>query len=177
MKTSKKANVRAVASITLALSLAALIVLSIPRPLRLHIIANSDSTQDQQIKLLVRDALLNEMQGDLSAVNTKMQARKTLLNNGERLQTTAENTLKEAGVDYGVHIMLGYSTFPDRTYGTTNYPAGEYEALRVVLGDGAGRNWWCVMYPPLCIGKLKPTGTVKFKSALLTLFNKGRLPT
>lgn len=177
MKSKQKTHARTLSALALSLSLAAIIALSIPQPLRLHILANSDSPQDQQIKLQVRDALLLQMQEEMNDVSSKAQARTILVHSGELLQTTAESTLKEAGVDYGVRLMLGTGSFPDRTYGTTFYPSGQYEALRVVLGNGDGHNWWCVMYPPLCIGKLKPSGTIKFKSALLTFFNKGRYST
>lgn len=158
----------------LVIALAVLVALSIPDPLRLHIIANSDNPADQAVKLQVRNAVLEQMSGVLSQARTKQEALQLLMDNGQLLQQTAEQTLAVAGMDYGAQLSVGVSDFPDRTYGDTFYPAGKYEALRIVLGSGTGRNWWCVMYPPLCLGTLKPTGNVKFKSALLSLFTKGR---
>lgn len=115
--------------------------------LRLHVIANSDSEADQSVKLLVRDALLAVMEPGESAT----AAKAFLLNNGALLQQTADDALLSNGFGYGAQLMLGTYPFPDRDYGGVTYPAGDYEALRVVLGNGAGRNWWCVLFPPLCI--------------------------
>ena len=115
--------------------------------LRLHILANSDSDLDQAVKLQVRDAIrpLFEMQKSYA------DARQFLLANGAVLQKTAERVLKDAGMDYGVQLSVGPEPFPDRTYGDRLFPAGVYDALIVRLGKGAGHNWWCVLFPPLCI--------------------------
>ncbi|MDO4573553.1 MAG: stage II sporulation protein R, partial [Clostridia bacterium] len=115
--------------------------------LRLHILANSDSEADQRVKLLVRDAILAVMEpcGELA------EAEAWLLANGRLVLETAERVRRENGFHYGAQLMLGESEFPDRVYGGTLYPAGSYYALRVVLGSGAGHNWWCVLFPPLCI--------------------------
>lgn len=115
--------------------------------LRLHVIANSDSAEDQAVKLRVRDAVLEVVEAQSSARKT----REYLLTHGEEIMTAAEQTLRKNGFSYDVQLMLGTFDFPDRSYGDRFYPAGEYEALRVVLGDGAGQNWWCVLFPPLCI--------------------------
>jgi stage II sporulation protein R len=73
-----------------------------------------------------------------------------------------ESALREQGMDYGAQLMIGVYDFPDRQYGDTLYPAGKYEALRVVLGEGQGHNWWCVMFPPLCILEL-PDGKIDYE--------------
>ena len=115
--------------------------------LRLHVIANSDSDADQSAKLAVRDAILPLFERAQSYAD----AREWLLRHGSEIQKAAENVLKERGLDYGVQLSLGTETFPDRTYGKTLFPAGDYDALCVRLGCADGHNWWCVLFPPLCI--------------------------
>lgn len=118
---------------------------------RLHILANSDSEADQRVKLAVRDALLNSgkdvFDGNLnvSTAKEKLEAQKT------ELIAIANNVLKENGFDYTSQIYLTEEYFTTRTYENFTLPAGEYLALKVVLGSGKGHNWWCVMFPPLCL--------------------------
>lgn len=115
--------------------------------LRLHVIANSDSDADQNAKLAVRDAIL-----PLFAEETSYDdARTYLLTHGREIRETAERVLNARGMDYGVCLSLGTETFPDRTYGGLTFPAGDYDALCVRLGAAEGHNWWCVLFPPLCI--------------------------
>ena len=136
-------------------ALALLVLLSeklAPRPaaaevLRLHILANSDSPADQAVKLRVRDALLPLFE----AADTYEDARSFVLSHGAALLETCRAVLTAAGVPYGAQLLLGVSDFPDRTYNGARFPAGPYDALEVVLGDGAGHNWWCVLFPPLCV--------------------------
>lgn len=140
--------------------------------LRLHILANSDSIEDQRVKLLVRDALLQTMPACDSAAETEAY----LLDHGAEVLATAERILRENGFSYGAQLLLGKCMFPDRTYDGVTYPAGEYEALRVVLGRGAGQNWWCVLFPPLCIVTLEqqPLGSfdeLEFESSILGWLN------
>lgn len=115
--------------------------------LRLHVIAASDSEADQEAKLAVRDAILPLF----SKAESYADARAFLLTHGKELQTAAEAVLAARGLDYGVQLSLGTETFPDRVYGETLFPAGEYDALCVRLGPAEGHNWWCVLFPPLCI--------------------------
>ena len=115
--------------------------------LRLHVIAASDSEEDQRIKLAVRDAILPLF----SCAESYGDARAFLLSHGQEIQAAAEAALRDGGFDYGVQLSLGTETFPDRTYGDLLFPAGEYDALCVRLGPAAGHNWWCVQFPPLCI--------------------------
>ncbi len=118
---------------------------------RLHILANSDSEADQQVKLAVRDALLNSgkeiFNGSLN-VNT---ASEMLEAQKAELIAVANNVLKENGFDYTAQIFLTEEYFTTRTYENFTMPAGEYMALKVILGNGEGHNWWCVMFPPLCL--------------------------
>lgn len=139
--------------------------------LRLHIIANSDSAADQEVKLAVRDAVLGCVEAGASAEET----RRYILSHGAELLETAENTLRENGFSYGAQLMLGNYDFPDRQYGDTLYPAGSYSALRIILGEGAGHNWWCVLFPPLCIvtaeqQPLPEEGDIEFESTILKWF-------
>ena len=115
--------------------------------LRLHVIANSDSEEDQRVKLAVRDAILPLFE----RAQSYSDAREWLLRHGREIQETAESVLAEHGQHYGVQLSLGTETFPDRIYGETLFPAGDYDALCVRLGKASGHNWWCVLFPPLCI--------------------------
>ena len=115
--------------------------------LRLHVIANSDSEEDQSAKLAVRDAILPLFE----RAGSYADARDYLLHHGKELQKTAEAVLKERGLGYGVQLSLGTEPFPDRVYDNVAFPAGEYDALCVRLGKAGGHNWWCVLFPPLCI--------------------------
>ena len=118
---------------------------------RLHILANSDSEKDQNIKLKVRDALLEKNTLILSdGVNQDNAVEYFELSKDELLET-ASDVLRENGFDYDVKVYLEKEYFETREYGELIFPAGEYTALRVVLGEGKGRNWWCVMFPPLCV--------------------------
>ncbi len=118
-----------------------------PGILRLHVVANSDSDEDQRVKYLVRDALIQRF----APAQSKEEAEQVLLNDGDGVLETVYQVLKEQGCDYGAQLRLGVMEFPDRTYGDTVFPAGEYEALRVELGTAEGKNWWCVLFPPLCL--------------------------
>ncbi|MBE6800835.1 MAG: stage II sporulation protein R [Ruminococcaceae bacterium] len=118
---------------------------------RLHILANSNSEVDQEIKLKVRDALLETNASILSNDVTKENAKEHFENSKEILLKTAKETLKENGFNYNVKITLQDEYFETRDYGSLTFPAGQYTALKVVLGKGEGKNWWCVMFPPLCV--------------------------
>lgn len=118
-----------------------------PEVLRLHILANSDNAEDQRVKLLVRDALVKEF----APAGSLEEAEEVLLNGGGGVLETVNRVLQEQGCAYGAQLRLGVMEFPEKQYGNTTYPAGKYEALRVELGNAAGQNWWCVLFPPLCL--------------------------
>lgn len=148
---------------------------------RLHIIANSDSEEDQSAKLKVRNALLETESGALARAADRTEAAAILMQDGRVLMETAETVLKESGLGYGAQLEIGEFDFPERRYGSEIYPAGEYPALRVVLGDGEGQNWWCVMFPPLCLTDLDGMtaaeaenllGNLRFKSVILEWFRE-----
>lgn len=118
---------------------------------RLHILANSDTEQDQALKLKVRDAIL-AFGGDIfKGTITKKDAVEKMEGNLETITKIAEETLQKEGCFLPVTCQLEETYFNTRVYGTVTLPAGNYTALRVLIGNGAGQNWWCVMFPPLCI--------------------------
>lgn len=119
--------------------------------LRLHILANSDSAADQAVKLRVRDAVLAET-GDLfSAAGTLEEAEKAAETNLSAIEETARRVIEEEGYSYPVRAELTRMYFDTRQYGETTLPAGEYQALRLSIGQADGKNWWCVMFPPICV--------------------------
>lgn len=118
--------------------------------LRFHVIANSDSTADQALKLKVRDAVGEEMAAVLMDARNRTESENLVMENLCDIKKTAEEVIAEEGYDYEVCAYIGDVDFPVKTYGDYTFPAGEYEALEVVIGEGAGRNWWCVMYPNMC---------------------------
>lgn len=118
---------------------------------RLHILANSNSQADQMVKLKVRDALLEKNTMILSDGVNKENADEYFEISKDELLETAREVLEENGFDYGVELGLEKEYFETREYGELTFPAGEYTALKVILGEGKGKNWWCVMFPPLCV--------------------------
>lgn len=119
--------------------------------LRLHVIANSDSDEDQQLKLKVRDAVLKAGNNIFNGSVTKENAEEKIENEKEILIKAAKKVIKENGFDYDVEITVTDEYFNTRTYENVTLPAGKYKAVRVLIGESAGKNWWCVMFPPLCI--------------------------
>ncbi|HHV27107.1 MAG TPA: stage II sporulation protein R [Tissierellia bacterium] len=118
--------------------------------IRFHVIANSDSKPDQELKLEVRDRILEEVGGEFDSCKNIDESRKIIEENLNKIKNIAEDQIKKEGKDYKVGVSLGNDNFPTKTYGDLTLPAGEYEALKVVIGEGKGKNWWCVMFPPLC---------------------------
>lgn len=118
--------------------------------IRLHVIAESDRADDQRVKLLVRDRMLRESERWLLGVEDRQEALSRLKQNKDRILAAVIDELRQNGKEYGARIEFGVFPFPDREYSFGSLPAGEYTAVRVVLGNGVGRNWWCVLFPPLC---------------------------
>ncbi len=127
---------------------------------RLHILADSDCEADQNVKLLVRDALLESGAEIFSGTVDVEDASGALEREKEELIRVAENVLRENGFDYGVSIKLEREYYTTRTYDTYTLPAGEYLSLKVILGKGEGHNWWCVMFPPLCLPAASPSADI-----------------
>lgn len=118
--------------------------------LRFHVLANSDSKEDQALKLAVRDAVGAEMSETLAGATDRASCEKLINANLDRITAAAERVVAEWGYDYAVEAALEEVDFPAKSYGDYTFPAGKYEALRVVIGAGEGHNWWCVMYPNMC---------------------------
>ena len=119
--------------------------------IRLHVLANSDSEEDQALKLTVRDAVLKKTQTLLENVDSKEQAERVLRQNLPVIEQTARDALRAAGAENTVTVELGQESYPTREYERLAFPAGEYLSLRVMIGEAEGQNWWCVLFPPLCL--------------------------
>ena len=119
---------------------------------RLHVIANSDNKEDQDLKYIVRDATLkyvNEL-SEKNNINTKEELILLVTENKENIKKLAEQTIIDNGYNYTVNISIGNFNFPTKEYGDISLPNGFYDALRIEIGNASGQNWWCVMFPPLC---------------------------
>lgn len=132
--------------------------------IRFHVIANSDSPRDQELKKKVRDELIKKINRELEAeavaladINAKRvgldleQSREYIRSHLDSIEETARGIVAAEGVHYEVKAELGARFVPEKTYGNVVFPAGNYEALNVTIGTGAGQNWWCVLFPPLCL--------------------------
>lgn len=117
---------------------------------RLHVIANSDSKEDQELKLKVRDSLLSYMNILAKDCTSKEEVIALANEHQENFKEIAEQVISQNGFSYPVTIQIGDSNFPTKTYGDISLPAGTYDALKVQIGEAKGQNWWCVMFPPLC---------------------------
>jgi len=117
---------------------------------RLHVIANSDSTADQELKLIVRDSILEYVSNISNSTSNKNELIELLNQNKLEIQTIAEDIIKEHGFDYSVNVSIGNFEFPIKSYGDISLPTGYYDALKLEIGNAKGKNWWCVMFPPLC---------------------------
>lgn len=118
--------------------------------IRFHVLANSDSEEDQALKMKVKEEVLKELQAELKGVSGIEDTRKVIQDHIEEIKETAQKVVWEEGYDYPVTVKLEMYEFPVKTYGDCTFPAGMYEALRVCIGKAEGKNWWCVVFPNLC---------------------------
>lgn len=118
--------------------------------IRFHVIANSDDDDDQELKYQVKDALVKSLTPYLKDSKDKDEARDILIDKMPLIKNLAEQTIEDCGYNYSVSITLSPSYFPMKVYGDYVFPPGYYEALQVCIGEAKGKNWWCVMFPPLC---------------------------
>lgn len=118
--------------------------------IRFHVLANSDSEEDQELKLKVRDAVIEYVYKDLQNSESIDDSRQYLLDNQNKIEQIAKEVIINSGYDYKITISLSKENFPDKMYGDILFPQGEYEAFRILIGEAEGQNWWCVMFPPLC---------------------------
>ena len=129
--------------------------------IRLHVLANSDSEEDQELKLLVRDAVLETTSPMLSQCEDRMEAQAILETNRGVLEEVARSVIEREGYDYPVSIQFDLEQYPTRSYDSFCFPAGEYLSMRICIGEAEGQNWWCCLFPPLCLG----TSTVPQEAA------------
>lgn len=181
-------RVYAMCAISLCLSLT---IVSLPtcatdeiysNAVRLHIIATSDNDEDQRIKYIVRDQILLELGDVLSTMPSELASYKYLQSNKDLVEKIANNTLEEHGYNYSAKVDIGIHTYPTRMYKSATLPAGQYRSVRVILGEGKGKNWWCVIYPPMCLNieeddtiidtPLSYEEEIIFKSIILDAFGK-----
>ena len=118
---------------------------------RLHVLANSDSEEDQALKMEVRDTLLEAAAPYLEGCTTQEEAVQSLTLHLSDLEAVATETVTAEGYDYPVTVLLGEEDYPTRTYESCAFPAGSYVSLRVCIGEAEGQNWWCCLFPPLCL--------------------------
>ena len=140
--------------------------------LRLHVIANSDSVQDQQVKLLVRDRVLEITEPLLAEADDQDEVRHILSAHLQQITDAAQQVLTDQGMPYQLSAQMATEYYPTREYDTFSLPAGQYTGLKIRLGAASGHNWWCVVFPPLCTDaaqapqdKLCEQTTFRFKTA------------
>lgn len=119
--------------------------------IRLHVLANSDSDEDQALKLMVRDAVLEKTEELLEGVSDRAAAQEVLERALPEIKTVAEQAIAEVGASAAVCVTLSDEEYPTREYEQLAFPAGNYLSLRVMIGEAEGKNWWCVLFPPLCL--------------------------
>ena len=123
--------------------------------LRLHILANSDSSIDQALKIKVRDKILKSSGAMFDTAQNKEDAKNIVSQNLGSLKEIAQSEIRRQGFDYNVDIKLEKTYFNTRKYDEITLPAGQYDALRILIGEGKGKNWWCVIFPSICLGSAK----------------------
>ena len=145
---------------------------------RLHVLANNNTQEDQALKLKVRDCILAQANILLENVDTKADSLAILQQSTDSLKAAALDCVRSEGYDYDITIAIGDYDFPTKTYGSLTLPKGSYDAVRVIIGEGKGDNWWCVLFPPFCLGDAaqsdkateeKQDITVKFK--IIEMYN------
>lgn len=129
-----------------------------PDVVRFHVVANSDTATDQGLKLEVRNRELALLDSHLATVTSEAEAVSWLRGHLGEIRQVADDVLRQAHVPYGVRVVLGRDNFPTKSYGNLVFPAGIYESLTIYLGAAKGQNWWCVLFPPLCL--VDPTSSV-----------------
>ena len=117
---------------------------------RLHVIANSDTQKDQELKLEVKNQVVDFLEEIVGETHSAEETKEAVLTHLAQIEEEARDTVEEKGYDYPVQAVVEKTYFPEKTYGDCTFPAGEYEALIIRIGDAKGKNWWCVLYPSLC---------------------------
>lgn len=157
--------------------------------IRLHVVANSDSTEDQQLKLQVRDKVIGRMNARFEGIKDISEVKSIIEGSLGEIEDVARETIEDNGKPYDVKAAFTTLDFPTKAYGNLTLPAGTYQALNIVIGNGKGKNWWCVMFPPLCFidvahgvvpekttSQLKKTLTNEEYSILVSSGGSGEIP-
>lgn len=118
--------------------------------IRFHVRANSDSDEDQELKLMVKDAVVSYLSEEMKAADSKDDSAAYIKAHIEEIEAIALEVIKEQGYSYTVNAYITTEYFPTKSYGDVTIPCGEYDAFRIDIGENAGNNWWCILYPPLC---------------------------
>lgn len=140
--------------------------------IRLRVVANSDSEYDQEIKIKVKNQIQKELTTLLKDTKDIMETRQIIANNFSKLDKLISDTLEKENYTLGYKINYGYNYFPEKEYKGKIYEEGEYESLLITLGEGKGKNWWCVLFPPLCIIEAEEDEEVKYESFISNLISK-----
>ncbi len=140
--------------------------------LRIRIVANSNTEYDQRIKRSVRDSVQASVADLLKDVSSLKEAKEILNQNLSKIDNLVSNTLKKENYELGYTIRLGYNYFPQKEYKGVLYEDGLYESLLITLGEGSGDNWWCVLFPPLCLLEAEESDEIEYKSYVKELIGK-----
>ena len=119
--------------------------------LRLHVVANSDNTDDQLLKLAIKDDIVTLMKNEFQNTGDVNMAKNQAIKLIPIIEKTAREEIRRQGYDYPVKVSVGEYAFPTKSYGNFVLPQGDYQAVKVIIGEGEGKNWWCVLFPPLCL--------------------------
>ena len=136
---------------------------------RLHVVANSDSPEDQELKLKVRDAVIDITSPALQDCKTQTEAISAIESIIPQIEAAARSTVIENGYSYSVSVDLGKEYYPTKTYESCAFPSGEYVSLRVLLGESDGQNWWCCLFPPLCLSTATPDDKQSNEDAFISV--------
>ena len=136
---------------------------------RLHVIANSDSDSDQALKLLVRDEVIAVVSPAVEDCKTQAEAIAAIEEIGDEINAAAREVVEREGYDYDVSVQLGREHYPTKTYESCAFPEGEYISLRVNIGEGEGQNWWCCLFPPLCLSSATPDDEASNEDAFISV--------
>lgn len=151
------------------------------KTLRFHVLANSDTEEDQKLKLAVKDAVILHISEELNRCRTKEEAEAYITENTAEIEAVARAVIEENGADHAVNLTITREYYPRRTYGDVTLPAGEYDSVRILLGNAEGQNWWCVLFPQVCTDTATPAeerlSQAGFTSAQIRLLTGEEKPT
>ena len=136
---------------------------------RLHVLANSDSDEDQALKLLVRDEIIGVVSPAVKNVKNQSEAIAAIEGITDEIEAAAREAIEREGYDYSVSVKLGREHYPTKSYESCAFPEGEYVSLQVLIGEGEGQNWWCCLFPPLCLSAATPDDEESNEDAFISV--------